>query len=425
MKLVSRDIAPSPDRAGTTRVSVRIRMELQDRELCVWFDVPEAYEAAISRTGNPWLVLMTPLALHGGEDITLPFPVDPLLLENVQAMMRFWARHFPELRPARVEAPVLQGAPAEGRKSALFFSGGVDSTFSLLRHDREAAGCGSGPVDDLVFVAGFDIPVGDTAEVELAKSYLGRVAGDHGKNLVALATNLRELDSPYLTRWILSYGCALGTVGHLLEGRYRELVISAAHGYADSPVTGSHPITDPLLSSRSLRFVHDGAAFGRLEKTQWIAAAGNALAALRVCWEGRRHDNCSRCRKCLLTMVALDLAGFRNRAPAFDWSAYSVDELGRQYVDTDVQVSFFREIQGDAERRGRQDVAEAAARALRCSLTARRIVDWIRRIPVLWRFDYQAERALRWGFGLGDRPRSNGHFPGHLSHRREARRWYL
>src|SRR3546814_21192122 len=57
-----------------------------------------------------------------------------------------------------------------------------------------------------------------------------------------------------------------------------------------------------LLSSRHLRFVHDGASFGRVEKTTAIAAAGDPLKLLRVCGESKRHDNCSRCSKCLRTM---------------------------------------------------------------------------------------------------------------------------
>jgi hypothetical protein len=394
MKLVSREISPSPDRVDTTRVSVQVRMEEQGRELDFWFDVPAQYEAEISDTGNPWLVLLTPLAIHSGEDIVLPYPVDPHLLENMQAMMRFWANRYPGLRPARIEAPAPNGAPRKGGKSALFFSGGVDSTFSLLRHDKEVAGSGSQKVDDLIFVAGFDIPVDDTAEIELVKAYLGRVASARDKTFIPFATNLRQLDTPYATNWILSYGCALGAAAHLLGARYREAIVSAAHTYPDSPVTGSHPITDPLLSSRNLRFVHDGAAFNRVEKTQQIAATEGALDALRVCWEDRRHDNCSRCRKCLLTMVTLDLAGLRNRASCFDWSAYSLDDIRSQFLDTDVQVTFFREVLADARRRGRRDVEEAVAEAIESSLRARRVIEWARRLPILWRFDDQLRRIL-------------------------------
>lgn len=422
MKLISREISPSPDRADMTRVSVQVRMEERGRELGFWFDVPAQYEAEISETGNPWLVLLTPLAVHSGEDIVLPYPVDPHLLENMQAMMRFWANRYPGLRPAHVKAPTLNGASRGGEKAGLFFSGGVDSTFSLLRHGKEAAGSGSQKVDDLIFVAGFDIPVDDTTEIELVKAYLGRVASARDKTFLPFATNLRQLDTPYATNWILSYGCALGTVAHLLEARYREVIISAAHTYPDSPVTGSHPITDPLLSSRNLRFVHDGAAFNRVEKTQQIAAAEGALDMLRVCWEAKRHDNCSHCRKCLLTMVTLDLAGFRDRASSFDWSAYSLDDLRHQFLDTDVQMTFFREVLADAQRRGRADIEDAVAHAIGCSLTTRRFIDWIRRIPVLWRFDYQIQQFLLRRAGQSSPHRSKRSFRGGLNTRRGAGR---
>lgn len=395
MKLVSREISPSPDRADATRVSVRVRMEKQDRELSYWFDVPARYRAEISESGNPWLVLLTPLAVDSGEDIVLPYPVDPHLRENILGMMRYWNSFFPRLRPVRIIAPEPTAPARPGAKVGLFFSGGVDSTFTLLRHDTAAVGMGSAPADDLLFVIGFDIPVDDHNEVAQVQAHLQRVADAHGKQLTAFATNLKTVESAYTTNWILNYGCALATLGHLLDGRYREILISAGLTYQNRMVTGSHPVTDPLLGSRGLRFVHDGAAFNRMEKTLRIADAGAPLHALRVCWESRRHDNCSRCRKCLLTMVTLDLAGYRDRANCFDWSGYSVDSLRSVFVDGEVQDIFFHEVLAEARRRGRSDIVDVVAGILEASSRISRIGEKVRRTPLLWHFDYQITRYLR------------------------------
>src|SRR3546814_4098613 len=132
-------------------------------------------------------------------------------------MMRLWHDWYPELRPVHVDAPLLTepARPSSGR--GMFFSGGVDSVFSLLRHDKELTGCGSGLVDDLIFVAGLDIPISDTAEVNLTRQHLDRVATNHGKNLLQVDTNLKTVESPYTENWLLFYGCALGAMGHLLE----------------------------------------------------------------------------------------------------------------------------------------------------------------------------------------------------------------
>lgn len=337
---------------------------------------------------------MLPFAVSSGEDIVLSLPVDPRLLENVRGLMRFWHAARPDLRPVHVDAPADTSSREPGHRLGMFFSGGIDSTFTLLRHDHVASGCGSGIVDDLIFVAGLDVPISNPAEVQLAEERLGRVAAAHGKNLIRIDTNLKQLDTPFLTDWLLFYGCALGAVGHLLPGRFAEIIISAGLCYGDGPITGSHPIAVPLLGSRQLRFVLDGASITRLEKTQQVAAAGDPLKSVRVCWESARHDNCSRCHKCLLTMVTLDLAGLRGKAECFDWSSYQVHDLRAFYLETDANVIFFREVLADAERRGRSDVVEVLSELLNSSRKTRTIVERIRKLPVLWRFDYQVKSAL-------------------------------
>lgn len=394
MRFLGQKIAPSPEQATHLRVAADFEIGRSGTALNIWFDVPTECGVELSERGDPWLILMLPIAMSSGEDILLPSPVDRRLLENIQGMMRFWHTSYPELKPVHVDAPGCAEQPRSGGRRGIFFSGGIDSTFSLLRHDRLAIGCGSGIVDDLIFIAGLDIPIAHTDEVEMAQERLERVAAAHSKHLLRIGTNLRTLDTPYNANWPLFYGCALGTVGHLLAGRFGEIIISAGLCYGDRPITGSHPITDTLLSSRQLRFVHDGASFTRVEKTQQIAALPGLLESVRVCWESKRHDNCSRCQKCLLTMVTLDLAGFRERADCFDWTGYSVDSLRSVFVDSEIQSIFFHELLEGARRHGRTDIADVVAEILEASSRIRTITANVRRVPLLWRYDYQISHFL-------------------------------
>jgi hypothetical protein len=395
MRLTARDIFPSPDDPDAHRVSVEIRRETDRKDFALWFDVPGDCREQLSETGDPWLILMVPLALASGEDIALKFPVEPRLLENLQGMMRFWASWYPDLKPVRMEAPSRAESKHSADRRGLFFSGGADSTFTLLRHDSVATGCGSGPVDDLIFVAGLDVPISDPVEVDAAGSHLASVAARHRKRLLPVTTNLKQLDTPYVPNWLLFYGCALGAIGHLLAGRFSEILISAGMTYGNRPPTGAHPVTDPLLSSRGLRFVHDGAAFTRIEKLRRIADAGPPLDSLRVCWESRRHDNCSRCEKCLLTMVILDLAGFRGRAECFDWSGYSPDSLRSLLLENEVERIFFQELLVEARQCGRHDIETVVADLLDSSRRTLDIVGRVRGTPLLWRFDYQIMAYLK------------------------------
>src|SRR5687768_2865855 len=99
-----------------------------------WFDVPRAYAAQLTTSGNPWVAGLLPLAAHTGEPLRVPLPVDRPLFENAERLMRIWQTWYPELSVAAIEADVAASAPdARPAHGAAFFSGGVDSFFSVLR----------------------------------------------------------------------------------------------------------------------------------------------------------------------------------------------------------------------------------------------------------------------------------------------------
>lgn len=395
MRLVDRAITTSPARPGALRVTVTFWQERAGSTKDVWFDVPEDCSDGISRSGNPWLTLLLPLALAARERLSLSDPVDPLLVENLQGVMDVWQTWHPDLEPVEIAAPLSPSRTPGGDRRAVFFSGGVDSFFSLLRHDQAAEGCGSGPVDDLLFIAGWDIPVDSDAELDATERHLRAVAARHGKRLLRIDTNLKQLDTIYRNRWILTHGFALATAAHLLEHQFCEVIIGSTHSYKRLLPIGSHPLTDPLLGSRRLRLVHDGASFNRIGKLQRIAASQADLDALRVCWEARRHDNCSRCAKCVITMAALDALGLAGRTACFDWTRYSVDGVAGLIIESDSQMQQSKDVVVAARERGRLDLADAMQQALDRYNRVGRAVSLTRRLPFLWRFDYQVGEMLR------------------------------
>ena len=62
---------------------------------------------------------------------------------------------------------------------------------------------------------------------------------------------------------------------------------------------GSHPLLDPLWSTETLAFVHDGCEANRMEKVRRIAESPLLLEGLRVCVDDRGPDvyNCGSCWK--------------------------------------------------------------------------------------------------------------------------------
>lgn len=229
-------------------------------------------------------------------------------LETIQDILTSW-----DARRARIE---LIGARPEARHRATgdrvgtFFTGGVDSFYTLLKHQEE--------ITDLVFVHGFDIALTNHPLRQKTSRMIRQVARAFGKGVVEIETNLRAFLDPYAV-WTMGHGAGLASVGHLLSPAFKRMYIPATHTYADLFPCGSHPLLDPLWSTETLAFVHDGCEATRVAKVACLAGCDLALRTLRVCWKNPDGAyNCGRCEKCLRTMINLHVAGVLDRCTTFE-----------------------------------------------------------------------------------------------------------
>jgi hypothetical protein len=371
MHLKDIGIGQSPLRIDFTRVSAEIAVESKGQVLSYWFDIPSDLSTAVSDTGNAWAVLMLPIACYYGEPLVVDRPLDRLLHDNLIGLRSLWSSWFPELTAVPIEAHTLVGVDRRevtidpSRKIISSFSGGIDSLFSLLRHKDRVLGDGTGLVDDLLCVGGFNTSM---ADFDTIRAELDPFAERFGRRLVPILTNIRygtnAIETPYSNAlWVqhLAHGAFLAAIVHLLGRRYREFIIPASPPYGRLYRNwGSHPLSDPLLSSADLRIVHDGASFTRVERTELVARHDQALAILQVCGRNDRRDgNCSRCTKCLRTMATLDLLGAKTRAKTFDWSGYSMERLSHVWLQTTNHQNYFADIAERADRQGRPDLSAA------------------------------------------------------------------
>ncbi|GIK98516.1 MAG: hypothetical protein BroJett029_27250 [Alphaproteobacteria bacterium] len=403
MQLIGTDTQSSPRHGGFTRVTAEVRTDRTAEARIFWFDLPSELDGSLSSSGDPWAVLMLPWACHIGEPVRLDLPVDALLLDRLHGIQQIWRNWFPGLSVVPIDAPVreLGASPKDvpgGAKTGAFFSGGIDSLFTLLRHNDRLIGDGTSLIDDLICVAGFNTSLDD---FDATRASLAPVAESFGKRLVPIATNLRyssqKVFTPYSDPFLmihLAHGAALAAIGHLLGGRYSEIIIAATQDYARLEPWGSHPFTDPLFGARRLRVTHDGAAFNRVERTLLVAGSDAALAALQVCWRDRKDGNCSRCRKCLRTMATLDLVGAKERAVTFDWTGYDMETLSKVWLHDSKEVDYFLDIAEAARSKGRDGIEAAAMRSIRFSRRKQKILALINSNPVS-RGAWQVARQVR------------------------------
>ena len=282
--------------------------------------------------GDPFLAALLPLAIHARKPLHIHSVVSEELLRGVNDIMRIWHSWNRRDTPVPVSSDGVKRSEHGGVETGSFFSLGVDSFYTLLRNLREEHG--ERRISRLLLVHGFDIPLSEESFFRRIADRARKVADSMGVRLMTVSTNFRALDPFYAvggrfsSEWGRStHGAALASVGLILQGLLKHVLIPASHTYADPIAWGSHPQVDPLWSTESTRFIHDGAETTRVRKTLYLADHRVALDNLRVCaikdfmtvQNEAAGDllNCGTCEKCVRTMLPLWIVGALDRCGTF------------------------------------------------------------------------------------------------------------
>lgn len=301
---------------------------------------------------------------HGERRLVLDAETCPFLVDGVQValdVLRDWYGG----EPPRLETEVRSRPLATGpRRSALAFSGGVDSTYTLWRNRRTIPSSHPGRIADGFLVQS----LGRAPYNARAMEAVHRIAEAAGLTLISVFTNLRELDprSEFWERKLLGAGVA--AIGHLFPARIQDLVLASTYRVDMIHPYGSHPMIDPLYSSYEVRIRHGAFDVSRLQKTRALLEWDVVAANLNVCVkrEPLADDvlNCGECPKCLRTRLTYLALGIDDR-PAFSGPALSAELVeGRMRFD-DAGWLFLGELLEPLRGAGHGDLADALLRVRR------------------------------------------------------------
>jgi len=357
----------------------------------LWFEVDAALAGSLSQSGNPFLAALLPLAVTLREPIRLEAPVDAMLRRGAYEIGAIWRHWYPWLGAIEIDAPPAPELPP-GAETGAFFSGGVDSFYTLLRGLEET---GRLRPTELVLVAGFDVPLDRDPARRRRRERLTRIAESLGLGLVEISTNLKATRFAAAPWNDLSHGCALAATGLALERRYGILLVASTFDYAHLHPIGSHPLTDPLLSTTATRVVHHGAEASRRGKVEYLSRSPLAMQNLHVCWRQGDDLNCGACEKCLRTRLMLELAGASSRATLFPAGPLDLDLVARILIKREhTYDTYYRELSELALRNGRRDIHRAiedSHRSSRLRWKVAQLAQSWKQKRILWR----AGRYLR------------------------------
>jgi len=290
---------------GTVTTSVTIESPDQTRN-SLWYRVPAAYSSQLTSGMDPFVVATIYVCMAAGANLRVHGQVSPSLLRNLEEFQTIWQCWRPE---AYKKIAIIADSEQEQLKAPdsagdiMAFSGGVDSSFTALSHIAGSRGVLNRQIKAGVLIQSSVPPFESKELFKPPYEKLAIMLAKLGVKLIPITTNaystfrpnkLRDHFTPVAVSCLMLFQKTYGTGLYASSEPYEALVTP----------WGSHPLTDPLLSSNSFKVIHDGAEFNRTQKVGYLGNFPDTLSVLRVCWRKDQVDkNCGKCAKCTRTVL--------------------------------------------------------------------------------------------------------------------------
>lgn len=316
----------------------------------------------------PLLGSIAPIAWVLGARLRVPV-VDASFLAALEVVRQSLRTMYPSIDWSGeiVADSVVDTTVDSAERSALLFSGGVDSLASYVRHNSE------NPL--LVSIWGADIGLAQRQRWDEVAAANLEFARERGAELSLISTNFRTFFNHYKLRarflasfenWYsgIQQGLGLVTLCAPLSHthRLRRVLIAGTHAPDFDRPWGSHPSIDNHVRWATTEVVHDGYELTRQMKLKLLAdfvRNDDHDLPIRVCWG--RAVNCSHCVKCAGTIVGLLIEGLNPNDHGFRCDAGALArirheiETGRMYLPESAEWRW-NEMQRCIPTRARVDI---------------------------------------------------------------------
>lgn len=307
----------------------RVEVESSAGTAELWFRVSDEHADLVSDRSDAALLGMLLPAMASGEDVRIEGPVSERLYYNLSGPLQFAMRHvIPGLRSIRIHpSEVVSGARRVGGV-ATGFSAGIDS-FSVLADHHYGDPPPGYRLTHLLYNNVGSHGVEGNPLFRMRYERLRPVAERIGLPFVAVDSNLMSFygedvsfKRTYTVRNVVAalllqagVGRTFHAAGTVLSGVPPSLPLK--------DVAHFDPVILPMMSTEVLDAVWAGGTYTRVEKTLQVAEIEDSWDVLDVCVRNDRAGNCGTCKKCVRTLLTLEIAGLIDRyAGVFDLTAY-------------------------------------------------------------------------------------------------------
>lgn len=199
-------------------------------------------------------------------------------------------------------------------KTATFFSGGVDSYFTLIKRMEEKP--------DLITIWGADIDFENEKGWKVVKKFVEGVGKERGLKNVLIRTAVRRfIDNSELERqyhellhdnWWHAMQHGIGLIGNIAPYAYKyqlkTIYIPSTYTKETQVVCASRPEIDNHVRFGGTTVFHEGFEANRQQKVEKIChyvKEKEDKLKLRVCYRSLEGENCCNCEKCYRTIMAI------------------------------------------------------------------------------------------------------------------------
>lgn len=304
----------------------------------------------------PFVANVLPIAWVTDSLLVIP-SIDKSFADSIPQIKQAYADMYPNTSFAgKIQVQCTEDNRREDANgSLLFYSGGIDSACSLVRHMDEH------PM--LVTLKGADVSLDNDDGWNRVQQLVLDTAAEHHLETAFVSSEFRAFcNEEALNALVVSAGDfwwhgfqhGMGIIAHAAPIAYmtkkRTLYFASSFNITDTNVKcASYPTIDESIHFASCDVVHDGFELTRQDKVHAIVAWSQRHEhpiSLRVCWASEDGKNCCHCEKCCRSIMALYAEGENPRDYGFDYESIDTiaEELKHCLIDALLLYPFWIEI---------------------------------------------------------------------------------
>jgi hypothetical protein len=272
--------------------------------------------------------------------------MDKTYLESLGEIKDIFKKWYPQLAfDSEIVAEEITSNKFSSNKSGMLFSGGVDSTFTYVKHRDEKP--------TLYVIIGSGLPLDNKKYIQNMKSKLSDFADMEKVKINFIETNVRFILNEALLnfqfgrffeyrQWWEGINLAVtltGLCAPLTINKIGRFLIASSSTQATLAYYGSGPMIDSKIAWADVKVIHDGVETRRSGKMRYIAknyvTKEGKYPTLRVCnyIPYAFHEiNCNRCEKCIRTITNLVLENVDPKKCGFDITDGFFDRLKEKII---------------------------------------------------------------------------------------------